>query len=135
MKGSACFYCQHSTNRRPDVIGWKYDCQFHLENTEMNGGVEDVIACSHGVPRVGFQIGGYYSHMWFEPEIHHNTPEPGQCLRWIIASDGQFPTDDPDNMIEFHICDFEQLERFVRFWREELERKGLLNPRNEDVKG
>jgi hypothetical protein len=114
-KGPACFYCKNSKNGRPAEIGWSYDCSFGLDNSKLVGDVDDVLKCKKGDPRVGFQIGGYYTHMWFEKD--------GDCLSWIIASDGEFPTDDPKKFIVFHICDFEQLKDFVEFWGKELHRK------------
>jgi len=39
---------------------------------------------------MGFQIGGYYSHMWFEGD---DPDDPDGCLEWKICSNGEFPTD------------------------------------------
>ena len=94
----------------------------------MNGNVEQVLACPKGEPRIGFQIGGCYTHMWFE---YCGTPPadggvPNACLEWHIASDGKFPTQDNSSGIQFHICDFEQIEAFVAFWRAELRRRGWV---------
>lgn len=79
-----------------------------------------VANCPGGEPQLGFQIGGYYSHMWFEQD--------GSCLNWHIASDGEFPTDEPG--INFHICNFKQIERFVDFWGTELRKRGLIGEKN-----
>lgn len=131
-KGSACFYCRNSLRRDDlvrsgthDVI---YDCALGIDNSAMNGTIEQVIACPSGDPRQGFQIGGYYTHMWF---TYEGTPpneggNPNGCLLWHIASDGESPTHDGTDRINFHLCDFEQLEAFVAFWRTELERRGWL---------
>lgn len=78
---------------------------------------EIVAKCQGGEPRLGFQIGGYYSHMWFE--------EDGSCLLWKICSDGEFPTNEPQ--IVLHVCDFRQIERFVEFWGRRLRETGLIN--------
>lgn len=64
----------------------------------------------------GFQIGGYYTHMWFEQD--------GDCLTWHIEGDGMFPT--PGRTIEFHICDFRQIEKFVKLWGRELRKRGWI---------
>lgn len=120
-KGSACFNCKHSINPRVDVPGWAYDCKFGIDNSKMNGDVEQVIECQKGDPMFGFQIGGYYSHMWFYRR------ENSDCLEWVICSDGEFPTEkDSNEGKEFHICDFQQIEDFVKFWKKELERRGWL---------
>jgi len=130
--GQACFYCRNSKNGRPDEIGWKYDCALDIDNSEMNDGIEQVVECPKGKPRQGFQLGGYYTHMWFEAECQNVPPEPGQCLSWTIMGDGEFPIADGEDTepITFHICDFEQIEEFVEFWRGELEKQGLLSPRS-----
>lgn len=119
-KGSGCFKCRNSCNPKVEQgAGWSYDCKLGIDNIKINS-MKDVVKCEHGAPRLGFQVGGYYSHMWFDVE-----PEEG-CLEWVICSDGDFPEDNPDAFIRFHICDFEQIETFIKFWRSELERQGLL---------
>ena len=67
----------------------------------------------------GFQIGGYWNKMHFEDD-------GGGCLKWHIHGDGQFPSDNESDWIEFHICDFTQIEEFVKFWGKELRKKGLI---------
>ena len=113
-KGSACFYCRNSCNAKPhpSTIGWWFNCSLGLDNTNLNGEIEDALKCPQVNPRYGFQIGGYYTHMWFEPD--------GDCLTWVIASNGQSPTKDEAEMIRFHICEFKQIEDFVRFWKERV---------------
>jgi len=130
--GGACFDCKNSTNARNNGCGWSYDCKHGIDNRKMNGGIQQVLSCPKGEPRIGFQVGGYYTHMWFEQEDNRLAAKPGQCLRWVVMSDGEFPIQDDDDgtHLEFHICRFEQIEYFVEFWRGELERKGLLEPKD-----
>lgn len=127
--GGACFYCRHHTNGRIEESGWSYDCKLGIDNRDKNGYVEDVIACEKGAPQIGFQIGGYYTHMWFESNDNDTDP----CLEWIICSDGQFPVDDDKDGIGFHVCGFYQLEHFVEFWGKELRRKGIIPPKGESA--
>jgi len=134
-KGSACFYCRHSVSRtdlaRSGTHDAIYDCVLGIDNSAMNGGADQVIACPKGDPRVGFQMGGYYTHMWFE--VDGATPEeggePNTCLRWHIMGDGQFPTEEDRTV---HICDFTQLEYFVAFWGKELRRRGWITEDDDD---
>jgi len=105
-KGRACFYCHHGAKGCTDRIGWSYDCSKGRDNTDLGDRPEHMIKCPEAEPRVGFQIGGYYTHMDFQ--------EDGDCLTWRIWSDGNFPTDEPE--IQFHICGFWQMEEFVAFW-------------------
>jgi len=127
-KGPACFYCRHHTHARAHVgDGWSYDCKFGIDNSQMNGDVEDVLKCEKGSPQFGFQIGGYYTHMRFEPEDIGEL-EPNCCLEWIIMSDGSFPTNEDmqTQSIVFHVCDFRQIEEFVSFWGKRLRQKGIV---------
>ena len=76
--------------------------------------LESCEQCPDFAPRVGFQVGGYYSHMWFE-QIGKD------CLEWIMQTDGDFPIHDDDNPngrqpLQLHLCGFQQLEAFVNFW-------------------
>lgn len=121
----ACFACRASGGSDNHVardgggFHHQYICSKNLPMPSSSADMSDadlVSACPGGEPREGFQIGGYYSHMWFEPE--------GSCLNWNICSDGEFPTDQPT--IQFHICDFTQLERFVAFWGKELRKRNLI---------
>ena len=136
-KGTACFYCRNSIKPRSeeDIEEWAYRCKYGIDNTEMNGhgtippydSLSLVINCPKGSPRLGFQIGGYYTHMWFENDVDSSLPiEPGSHLKWCIASDGDFPTENDETGIEFHICDFEQIEQFVKFWKKEIKRRRLI---------
>ncbi len=133
-KGGACFYCRHSVNKSNSATHATYfDCEFGIDNSEMNGGVEQVIACPQGDPRRGFQMGGYYTHMWFEvdgmpPETAGN---PNPCLTWHIQGTGDFTTQDGEPHTEFHICDFTQIEDFVRFWGKELRKRGWITDDDE----
>jgi hypothetical protein len=121
-KGDGCFYCRNCGESTPSKsTGWDYKCKLGMSVSPLTDkGVEGVLECPKGKPRVGFQIGGYYTHMWFEGE----TEEDNCCLEWMIQSDGEFPRDYPD--IQFHICDFSQIERFVEFWGKELRRRGVI---------
>jgi len=89
---------------------------------------KSVIDCKCGNPSRGFQIGGYFTHMWFS--VDGTLPEDGgqdnPCLNWHIASDGEFPTENKEPGITFHICDFMQIELFVKFWGKELRRRGWI---------
>ena len=88
---------------------------------------ELVVECPGGEPQEGFQIGGYYSHMWFERQ---DQLEANGCLEWMICSDGEFPSDTPET--QFHLCDFRQLEQFVAFWGKELRRRGWVSDEGDD---
>jgi hypothetical protein len=121
----SCFECRNSIHRDGGVpregggFHHQFSCRKGLPMPSSQKGVSDgeiVAQCPGGEPQVGFQIGGYYSHMWFEPS--------GTCLNWLICSDGEFPTEQPE--MQFHICDFRQLERFVEFWGKELRRRGVI---------
>ena len=138
-KGDACFYCRNSTNGRPDTIGWIYDCKLGIDNRDLNGGSNVAATCPGFDPRIGFQMGGYYTHMWFEtdpPTTQDEIDKHGieltqdRCLTWIIQGDGEFPIGESNVMqrarLEFHICDFTQIERFVEFWGKELRKRGWI---------
>lgn len=105
-----------------------YECKLGLP--VIHGNLMRMITCPEALPKVGFQIGGYYSYMWFEDIRGSGERDPDACLEWQICSDGEFPTESPK--IEFHICDFEQLERFVEFWRYFLEYKNWIPPRTKE---
>lgn len=127
-KGNACFYCRNSGESEPahpDGVGWIHSCKFGIDNTGFDE--IDTIAeqCGKYSPRFGFQMGGYYTHMWFEPESCE--PEDdcmGICLEWCIQGDLEFPTE--EKTIKIHICDFTQIERWVEFWGEELRKRRLV---------
>lgn len=123
-----CFYCRNSVHieggtapRANGGFHHQYRCKMGLRMPDRRKAVDDidiVRQCPSGAPQLGFQIGGYYSHMWFEGD------EPDGCLEWKICSDGEFPSEKAE--IEFHICDFKQIESFVAFWGKELRRRGVV---------
>lgn len=115
-----CFNCRNRKEKSPMEAE---EC-LRGHTTYSVKSVKELSICSDFNPRVGFQIGGYWSHMWFTQE---NPGHIDTCLKWNICSDGEFPTDKP--AISFHICDFEQMEKFIEFWRWELERRGWISPR------
>lgn len=119
-----CFDCRkHITLPFDQKEGWRYQCK---EGRETKGA--NPMTCPGGDVQRGFQIGGYYSHMWFETE--GSTVAEGAnhdpCLNWMIASDGEFPTENGEVGIEFHLCDFTQIERWVAFWGKELRKRGWI---------
>lgn len=124
----ACFYCNNSEYLHQHVekdgkFYPQYKCRKNLsmpDHQYPRSDVEIVLECPGGDPRYGFQIGGYYTHMWFERD------EPNSCLEWMIASDGEFPSQNGEPEISFHICNFKQIERFVEFWGKELRRRGWI---------
>lgn len=120
MSNQACFYCRNAINGRVTAPGWTYDCTKGINNKKMDGGVEQALTCPECDLRLGFQIGGYYTHMYFERD--------GTCLEWHISSDGEFPITDEDNResMNLHVCDFEQIEIFVKVWGAELRRRGWI---------
>lgn len=115
-----CFNCRNREEKRP--LNPEVCRKGHKPLTCKS--VKDLSMCPDFSPCVGFQIGGYWSHMWFTSE---NPGHVDACLRWHICSDGEFPTETPG--MSFHICSFVQLEKFVEFWRWELERQGCISPR------
>ena len=111
MKNNNCFYClNHKEGQLADNTGWYHPCKLNIKNE----GIQNVKECPSYSPNIGFQIGGYYSHIHFE----YNKDLPNDCMEMIIHSDGEFPTDDTDKQIQLHICDFKQLEQFVKEWGE-----------------
>lgn len=139
---NACFYCR--AGRRVDGQGHipdpEYVCLKNQPNAHLVGGIEAAGQCPQFDPRVGFQMGGYYTHMWFETdpittaeEVAAHGPKVAQnrCLTWYIQGDGEFPIQDGDveagyKMLEFHLCDFRQLEDFIKFWGTELRKRGWI---------
>ena len=116
---SACFHCRHSIEKTDLTLhGRLYTCQKGHQLLKSESPY-DVANCPDGAPQFGFQIGGYWSHMWFEKSSPHNT-----CLEWIICNNGDHPTSEPSTQI--HICDFKQLENFVAFWGKYLREKGCI---------
>lgn len=145
-----CFYCRNCRHvegayavRAGGGFHHQSACVKGLHQPDSVRGVPDieiVLQCPGGEPRFGFQIGGYYSHAWFEDgqKVPCDPPcgsatcherdcqRTSSCMELVIASDGEFPTDDPADMMQFHLCDFHQLERFVEFWGKELRRRGWV---------
>jgi len=116
MKSNKCFYCLNKGEGVAADKGYHYPCTKGIENE----GLQDISKCEKYSPCNGFQIGGYYTHMHFEQEEH------ADCLEWVIHSDGEFPTEDEEQMIQFHICDFEQIEKWVEFWGKRLRENGMI---------
>lgn len=120
-----CFDCRNSCNvdhhvpREGGGFHHQYSCSENVQPIPKRGE-----QCPKKDPRIGFQLGGYYSHMWFE---RHDHSEVNECLEWMIASDGDFPTKDGKVGIQFHLCDFRQLEEFVKFWGKELRKRGWVS--------
>lgn len=136
-KGTACFYCRNSIKltKNPEEAsrtGWRYDCKFGIDNTEMKGDLESIMECPEADPRWGFQLGGHYCHMYFEPD--GLSPDdgglPNPCLRWYIK--GHFEWDEIQGGLQsLHICDFRQIEYFVEAWGRELRRRGWITDEEE----
>jgi len=101
-----------------------YDTNMNVE-IEKGFKMDEKIECSEH-PSSGFQIGGYYTNMHFVT----SDITPNCCLEWVLHSDGEFPTDDEKEMITFHICDFRQIERWVKFWGNVLRKKGVIEDNN-----
>ena len=117
MGSNDCFACRKCRNHRiEEPYGWVYDCADGLSTDGIT-----IADCPNADPRVGFQIGGYYTHMWFEQDGK-------DCLEWCIASDGEFPTQDGTKGMELHICDFYQLKAWLMFWETELVKRGWIAP-------
>ena len=110
-----CFDClNHGEGKVEQGVGWSHDCKLGIENK----GLKNIENCPKWKPNWGFQIGGYYSHTHFEQD--------GNCLELTFHSDGEFPEDDPSEMIKFHICNFTQIETWVAKWGKYLREKGML---------
>lgn len=119
MKNNRCFDClNHGEMIAAENNGWYNECKLNVENN----GMENIEECEHYFPCNGFQIGGYYSHVHFEFE----SEECNDCMEMILHSDGEFPTDDPSKMLRLHLCDFRQLEKFVKFWGKYFRKKGIV---------
>lgn len=117
MKNNNCFYClNHGKGQLAENKGWYHPCKLGIQNEEL----QDVKTCPKYSPNMGFQIGGYYSH------IHFDVTEPNGCMEMVIHSDGTFPTEDPNAQIKLHLCDFTQLEQFVKEWGEYFREKGII---------
>jgi len=116
MKNNACFNCINSLEGiLAENTGWYNPCKFDIKNE----GLQNIKKCKKYTPNNGFQLGGYYTKMHFEKD--------GKCLSWYIHGDGEFPSDDPNEWIKFHVCDFNQIEKWAKFWGKQLRKGGLLN--------
>lgn len=124
MKNNECFYClHHLEGEMAENKGWYHPCKFGLKNEDL----QEIEKCEKYEPNNGFQIGGYYSHIHFE----YNKETPNECMQMIIHSDGEFPTDEKDEQIKFHICDFRQIERFVKIWGDYFRKIGIVNDKED----
>lgn len=127
-KGGACFDCRQCGDSTPDTIGWIHACRLGIDNATFNNRETIAADCPRFDPRDGFQMGGTYTHMWFESS--KADAEPNGCLEWVIQGDLDFPI--PDNgpegrlPIKIHICDFRQIEAWVAFWGQELRSRGWV---------
>ena len=120
MKNNNCFNCLHHLDGElAKNTGWYLPCKFGIENE----GLKNIKDCPSFEPNTGFQIGGYYSHIHFE----YDKNIPNHCMEMIIHSDGGFATEDKEKQIQLHICDFRQLEHFVKEWGEYLRKIGAVN--------
>jgi len=123
-RADACFYCRNSGELIPDDIGWIHTCKFGINNTGFDEKDTITEQCDKYSPRFGFQMGGYYTHMWFEPECCQPEDDcTDTCLEWHIQGDLEFPTEET---ISIHICDFTQIEAWVKFWGKELRKRRLV---------
>lgn len=143
--GLGCFYCRRYTNKTAwkstlignivefnPIPGPRQFCQLGLDTSKIDS-LEDVVACPKGEPQLGFRIGGYYRHMWFEgdiPQVFENGSRIGGCLEWFIGGviGGETDFSGTGNVMEFHLCDWKQIERWVKFWGRELRRRGWVPP-------
>ena len=120
MKHNSCFDClNHAKGELAENTGWHHPCKLGIENE----GLSDLSKCEKYEPNQGFQIGGYYTQMHFEGEPSR---ESNACLEWVIHGNGEFPTKHPSEFLRFHLCDFTQLEEWVKFWGIELRKRGLV---------
>lgn len=118
MKKNECFDC---LNRGKGIIanpGWYHSCKLGIEND----GMKEITQCVSYKPNNGFQIGGYYSHTHFEFDKDNSD----SCMELYIHSDGEFPRDEEKEFIQFHICDFRQIEDWVLFWGKYLREAGVV---------
>ena len=69
MNNNNCFDClNHGEGELAENTGWYRLCKFGIENN----GLQEIEKCEKYEPNVGFQIGGYYTHMHFEGEQNEN---------------------------------------------------------------
>jgi len=123
MKNNDCFYCIHYKDGEiAENNGWYHPCGIGIQNE----GLKNIKECENYSPNTGFQIGGYYSHIHFE----FDKDNPDSCMEMTIHSDGEFPTEETEKQIQFHICDFKQLESFVKEWGDYLRKVGAVSQDN-----
>lgn len=119
MKANNCFNClNHCEGQIADDNGWYHSCKFKIDND----GFQNIKNCKKYYPNKGFQIGGYYSHIHFI----YDRNNVNKCMEMIIHSDGEFPTEEKIKQIQFHICDFRQIEHFVKEWGDYFREKGVI---------
>lgn len=109
-----------SNRKCTECLNHEYDpeettCKLKLNNENL----KRIRDCQYYEANKGFQIGGYWTHMHFEL-----SGENSSCLEWFIHGDGEFPSN--EECIQFHICEFRQIERWVKFWGKELRRRGWI---------
>lgn len=121
---SGCFYCRKSKRDTGfSGPGHRYKCKEGRPNKHI--GENDCDKCDGYDPQIGFQTGGYYTHMWFE----NGGEENNTCMDWVIYGNLEFPAGH-DNGVEptiIHICDFKQIEEWVKFWGKELRKRGWVD--------
>lgn len=124
MKVNNCFYCLNADHKNGINVdgepGWYYPCNLDIENQ----GLENISSCEKYSMNHGFQMGGYYTHMHFEID--------GCCLQWVIHGDGENPKNDKNDWSRVHICDFRQIEEWVKVWGKELRARGWINEENDN---
>jgi len=124
MKNNECFDClNHGEGKFAENTGWYHPCKFGIKNE----GMKEVEKCPKFLPNKGFQIGGYYSFTHFE----FSKDVPNECMELFFHSNGEFPKDDEEEFIQFHICDFTQLESWVKYWGKYLRKVGAVNDDDE----
>jgi len=135
VKNNNCFSCLNHLEKEgvlAENTGWYHPCKFGIKNDGMN----DIEKCEKYEPNQGFQMGGYYTHMHFEADPVYEISMDGEgqtnCLEWFIHGDGQFPSTDPEKWLNIHICDFRQIEEWVKFWGKELRRRGWISKDTEE---
>ena len=96
MKNNKCFNClNHDKGELAENTGWYNPCKLDIPNE----GLQNIKECPNYYPNTGFQIGGYYSHIHFE----YNKENINGPMEMIIHSDGDFPTEEQERQIQFHI--------------------------------
>ena len=119
MKNNNCFYClNHLDGELAENTGWYHPCNLGIKNEDL----QNVKECENYFPNTGFQIDGYYSHVHFE----FNKLQKNSCMEMIIHSNGEFPTENSHEQIQLHLCDFRQLEHFVKEWGEYFRKIGVV---------